>query len=209
MMLPSGNDAAFLIAEVGGFLLQHGVPSSWDQMSDKIEGNKGNYVNFYLKEMNHKAQKLNMTNSHFASPHGLNNHQNYSCADDLAKVCTIAMRNIKFRKVVQTRKYEYWFTEPQKTIEKENENKLEIVVSTGKIKGIWENTNKMLGTGWSGIKTGITPNAGPCLAASVFKYFGGREYHFLVILLDSESMDARWEETQNLVDWAILNRLYL
>lgn len=25
----------------------------------------------------------------------------------------------------------------------------------------------MLGEGWSGIKTGITPNAGPCLAASL------------------------------------------
>ena len=31
---------------------------------------------------------------------------------------------------------------------------------------VWENTNKMLKEGWNGIKTGITPNAGPCLAAS-------------------------------------------
>ena len=50
----------------------------------------------------------------------------------------------------------------------------------------------MLGEGWSGIKTGITPNAGPCLAASLHKTFSGKEYEFLVILLDSESMDARW-----------------
>lgn len=27
----------------------------------------------------------------------------------------------------------------------------------------------MLWKGWSGIKTGITPNAGPCLSASVKK----------------------------------------
>ena len=32
----------------------------------------------------------------------------------------------------------------------------------------------MLKEGWSGIKTGITPNAGPCLAASVDKFLNGR-----------------------------------
>ena len=38
----------------------------------------------------------------------------------------------------------------------------------------WENTNKMLWEGWTGIKTGITPNAGPCLAASCQKMLNGR-----------------------------------
>lgn len=54
--------------------------------------------------------------------------------------------------------------------------------------GIWENTNRMLGEGWSGIKTGVTPNAGPCLAASCRKVLSGNHYEFLVILLSSESM---------------------
>ena len=45
-----------------------------------------------------------------------------------------------------------------------------------KVEGEWENTNKMLGEGWSGIKTGITPNAGPCLAASRYKLYCGKEY---------------------------------
>jgi len=53
---------------------------------------------------------------------------------------------------------------------------------------LWENTNRMLGEGWSGIKTGITPNAGPCLAASVLKILNGKTYEFLVVLLNSESM---------------------
>lgn len=34
----------------------------------------------------------------------------------------------------------------------------------------------MLWEGWTGIKTGITPNAGPCLAASVKKNINGRDY---------------------------------
>lgn len=73
----------------------------------------------------------------------------------------------------------------------------------------WENTNKMLGEGWSGIKTGVTPNAGPCLAASVAMHISGREYEFLVVLLHSESMEARWAEVRRLVDWAVQSRLYL
>lgn len=50
----------------------------------------------------------------------------------------------------------------------------------------------MLGEGWSGIKTGVTPNAGPCLAASLSKVLEGKKCEFLVILLNSESMEARW-----------------
>ena len=46
----------------------------------------------------------------------------------------------------------------------------------------------MLNEGWTGIKTGITPNAGPCLAASCRRMMNGREYEFLVVLIKSESM---------------------
>jgi D-alanyl-D-alanine carboxypeptidase len=51
----------------------------------------------------------------------------------------------------------------------------------------------MLKEGWSGIKTGITPNAGPCLAASVVKSAKGQAYEFLVVLINSASMEARWK----------------
>lgn len=67
----------------------------------------------------------------------------------------------------------------------------------------------MLGAGWTGIKTGITPSAGPCLAASVAMTLSGKEYEFLVILLQSESMEARWTEVRRLVDWAVHSKLYL
>ena len=46
----------------------------------------------------------------------------------------------------------------------------------------------MLNDGWSGIKTGITPNAGPCLSASIKKYVSGGYYEFLVVLINSKSM---------------------
>jgi D-alanyl-D-alanine carboxypeptidase len=57
----------------------------------------------------------------------------------------------------------------------------------------WENTNKLLWSGFSGTKTGITPNAGPCLSASIKKEINGKEHEFVVILLKSFSMEARWK----------------
>jgi D-alanyl-D-alanine carboxypeptidase len=59
----------------------------------------------------------------------------------------------------------------------------------------------MLWEGWSGIKTGITPNAGPCLAASYPIILKGRAYEFLIILLSSETMEARWKEAKSLISW--------
>ena len=48
-----------------------------------------------------------MNSSNFDNPHGLSNTNNYSTAEDLAKLCTYSMRNPMFRKIVQTKKYSY------------------------------------------------------------------------------------------------------
>lgn len=60
----------------------------------------------------------------------------------------------------------------------------------------WINTNKLLSKGYVGIKTGITNTAGPCLAA----YISKKKRSYLVILLNSRSMDARWVEVMKIVD---------
>ena len=60
--------------------------------------------------MNKIAKKIGLNNSNFASVHGMNNPQNISCAEDLALLCTYAMKNKTFRKIVQTHKYEYYYT---------------------------------------------------------------------------------------------------
>jgi serine-type D-Ala-D-Ala carboxypeptidase (penicillin-binding protein 5/6) len=114
MMLPSGNDAGYLIAELGGYLLKVQQncfsPSIRDincAASSEISTYSDQFVNAYLREMNRVARKIEMTTSNFANPHGLSNTNNYSTADDLAKLCTYAMRNPHFRRIVQTRKHVY------------------------------------------------------------------------------------------------------
>ena len=52
------------------------------------------------------------------------------------------------------------------------------------------------------MKTGVTPAAGPCLAAS----FEKDSLHLVVVVMNTKTMDNRWVEVPKLTLWAI-NRL--
>lgn len=106
--------------------------------------------------MNQLARNLSMYSSKFTNAHGLSQITNVSTADDLSKLCSYSLKNKLFFKVVNTKEYRLQYTLPT---EPEVEPEVFHIV--------WQNTNKMLWEGWNGVKTGVTPNAGPCLAASV------------------------------------------
>jgi D-alanyl-D-alanine carboxypeptidase len=64
----------------------------------------------------------------------------------------------------------------------------------------WTNTHMMLGQrGINGIKTGITPTAGPCLCTSIS--LEGIE--LIIVIMCTKSTDIRWPETWKLANWAI------
>lgn len=83
LMLRSGNDAAVAIAEhVGG----------------SIEG--------FVFLMNKKAEEIGMSSTHFANPHGLDDHEDhYSTAYDMALLTRYAMLNNKYREISGTKVY--------------------------------------------------------------------------------------------------------
>ena len=82
LMLRSGNDAAMIIAS-----------------------NVMPYDNF-INKMNLKAQELNMHNTTYENPHGLNDKtKNYSTAYDLALLMKYAIKNKEFLKITSTKKY--------------------------------------------------------------------------------------------------------
>lgn len=51
----------------------------------------------------------------------------------------------------------------------------------------WTNTNRLLGRGWQGIKTGQTNSAGGCLASLRNGVF--------IIVLNCSSKESRFEDT--------------
>jgi D-alanyl-D-alanine carboxypeptidase (penicillin-binding protein 5/6) len=83
LMLRSGNDTAVAIGEyVGG----------------SVEG--------FAFLMNQKAKEIGMLNTHFANPHGLDDHENhYSTAYDMAVLMRYAMQDKTFKKISGTKVY--------------------------------------------------------------------------------------------------------
>lgn len=58
-----------------------------------------------MEEMNKLAKVLGMHNSRFTNPHGLSEITNISTAEDLAKLCSYAIKNKLFFSVVNTKEY--------------------------------------------------------------------------------------------------------
>jgi D-alanyl-D-alanine carboxypeptidase len=165
LMLPSGNDAAWALAEYFG---------------SRISPNSVKPVKHFILEMNKIAKELHLPSSSFANPHGLMQKKNLSTARDIAKVTCFAMKNKKFREIVDTRQ----FTS-------------EVLGQDGVTRFMtWENTNKLLGNSFCGVKTGITDAAGPCLSVC-----SRGNCPTVVVLLNSRSMEDRWVEARRLIDW--------
>jgi D-alanyl-D-alanine carboxypeptidase len=66
----------------------------------------------------------------------------------------------------------------------------------------WKNSNILLKKGFNGIKTGVTPAAGPCMATSFCK----EGIHLIVIVLDCKNVQNRWDDSVKLTFWGY-NRL--
>lgn len=82
LLLPSGNDAANIIAEY-------------------VSGSNSNFAEL----MNVTAEKLGATNSHFVNPSGWHDNEHYTTAADLAKIAYNAMKIPKFKEVVSQTRY--------------------------------------------------------------------------------------------------------
>lgn len=93
-MLPSGNDAALTIAEnFGAFLYLDSIgktsylKSILDfDLSREQSLHNINILQYFLNQMNATTKELDLTDTSFANPHGLNNKANRSTAYDVCKL---------------------------------------------------------------------------------------------------------------------------
>ena len=148
MMLHSGNDAALTLAI-------------------SVSGSEAAFV----RQMNWRACALNLTQTHFANPHGLDSGENYSTALDLARLAQAALQNEQFRAVVSTKT----ITCAGRTLT--NHNKL-----------LWRYD------GCIGVKTGYTRHAGRILVSAAER--GGR---MLIAVTISDPDD--WRDHVSLLDY--------
>ena len=91
MMIPSGNDAAYALAEFFGRQLKRCYISGQDTemyIKDNILRKRLKYpVLCFIYYMNVEAKKLFLMRTHYANPHGLTNRYNVSTAEDQAFLC--------------------------------------------------------------------------------------------------------------------------
>lgn len=162
LMLRSGNDCAIAIAE---------------HISGNIE-------NFSIL-MNEKAQKLGLHNTHFISPHGLDDDNHFTTAYELALLTNYALNNNTFKKIVSTKTYTININNTSQTI---------------------TNTNELLGNveGVYGVKTGFTFNAGRCLISCCKR----NSLDIIIVVLGSNTKKERTLDSKNLINYIFNNYQY-
>ena len=108
LMLPSGNDAAFALAQFFGFKLftKKYCPADITRIRSHQFDYHPYYAKYFLKEMNLYCTRYGLSCTTFDSPHGLQNVENVSNAIDMAKLTAICMQNETFRRIVKSEAFE-------------------------------------------------------------------------------------------------------
>jgi D-alanyl-D-alanine carboxypeptidase (penicillin-binding protein 5/6) len=159
LMLCSGNDAAVALAEhVGG----------------SVEG--------FADLMNEKARQLNLSNTHFVTPHGLDNEEHYTTAYELAIMADNALKNNTFSSIVGTKNI--------------------TININGKPRNL-SNTNELLGSmaGVYGVKTGFTNGANRCLVTSCKI----ENLDIITVVLGADTKKFRTQDSIKLINYAMNN----
>jgi serine-type D-Ala-D-Ala carboxypeptidase (penicillin-binding protein 5/6) len=149
------------------------VPSGTDAVYALAEHLGDGSVDRFVEKMNQEADSMGLKNTHFANPAGLDSPGNYSSARDLATLARAAMEHPTFADMVGKR---------EATISTQN-REIEVF-----------NTNYLLYSyrEVTGIKTGTSPEAGPCLIASAEA--GAESY--VAVVLGARDDQYRFEAAQ-------------
>ena len=159
LMLKSGNDAAVALAEhVGG----------------GIEG--------FVDLMNKKASEMGLVNSHFVTPHGLDQDKHYTTAYELACMADYALNIPKFKEIVNSKSYN---------------------ITINARSSLIGNTNELLGSlnGVYGVKTGFTNGAGRCLVTACKR----DNLDIITVVLGADTKKNRTLDSIKLIEYAYKN----
>ena len=152
LMLQSANDAAAALAYY-------------------VSGGIDEFANL----MNQTAKSLELENTNFTNPHGLDNEDHYTTAKDLAKIGAALLSNETLKNIVST--YSRSFTLEDRT-------------------RTYINHNKLLQSydGCTGVKTGFTKKSGRCLVSSA-------ERDGISLICVTINATSDWSDHKNLLDF--------
>ena len=163
LMMRSGNDAAVCLAE---------------HVAGSISG--------FAELMNKKALELGLSNTHFVTPHGLDEDEHYTTAYELAILSNYAMNSEIFAKIVGTKNY--------------------TITINGYPKAL-TNTNELLGVlnGVYGIKTGFTNGANRCLVTCCKR----GDMDIICVVLGADTKKYRTTDSIKLIEYSFNHFKYV
>ena len=155
LLLRSGNDCAVALAEY-------------------VTGSVQEFSNL----MNQNAQMLGLNNTHFVTPHGLDEEEHYTTAYELAILADYALNNELFAQIVNKKSYTININKNSKTL---------------------NNTNELLGNlnGVYGVKTGFTNGAGRCLVTSIKR----GNLDVICVVLGADTKKDRTRDSAKLIEY--------
>ncbi len=184
LLWPSGNDAAWAIAEsIGGMMLTS---------SNKDASDSSACVQAFVDAMNAKSADLGMNDSIWSNPHGLDDGSWSgdfgSTARDISKLIEYAMSKDAIRSITST-----------------DGGTCKVLRNGEQVSFSLDSTDELLGSyeGTIGVKTGFTDSAGECFAGAVET----SDITLYSVALDSTSEKKRFTDTRTLWDWVFNHRI--
>lgn len=131
----------------------------------------------FAEWMNQKASELNLTDTHFTNPHGLNDEEHFTTAADLAKLAVYCMGNALFRQIVSTQRM---------TIPLHDQEGVRLLLNHNRLLRSYE--------GAIGLKTGFTKKSGRCLVSAAER----NGVTFIAVTLNAPN---DWDDHRNMLDY--------
>lgn len=162
-LMVSGGDAARALGRTAGAML--------------LGKAQGDPLARFMQEMNARAARLGLANTHFVNPDGGDAPGQYSSARDLLRIADAALQRPEFAAIVATKTTTRQTVDGKRTFALENSNRLLFVRE-----------------GVHGVKTGTTDACGQCLVVAQWGP-GGR---IMAVVLGSTD---RYADATVLLDW--------
>lgn len=178
MLICSGNDAAYILAKATGeAIFDNNIANEGKKFTD------AQCVARFVLEMNKNIRDMELENTHFTSPDGYDDSNQYTTASDLSKIAIEAYSNETIAQICKRQSY-----------------------TSDTLGKTWTNTNELLNQNSDfyykycvGLKTGSTDGAGKCLVSVGKK----KDEECISVVLGETTDEQRWNDTKTLLEYGL------
>jgi len=192
-----------------GLMIQNGNDSGAIVAVQTVQAQRGrgnipytNVMQIFSQMMNNRARTLGAFNTNFVNPNGLHHENHYTTAYDLALIARAFMEHPLLREIAGEAEFIGNSLEGF-------EGDAEAIEGVRTVDHHWVDTNELISGGAfhyayaTGIRSGSTPQASDCLAASAER----RGVRLIAVVLNSPD-PGRWQDARMLFDYGFATYEY-